>query len=67
MDQKTLEAVLAKPTISVKTLADELDAAPLTIYLAVGRGEIEHIRIGRKIAIHTAPWRRRLLGEGAAA
>jgi excisionase family DNA binding protein len=67
MDQKTLEAVLAKPTISVKTLANVLDAAPLTIYLAVGRGEIEHSRIGRAIRIHTAPWRRKLLGTEAAA
>jgi excisionase family DNA binding protein len=61
MDQKTLEAVLAKPTMTVKELAEITDTAPLTIYHAVGRGEIEHTRIGSSIKIHTAPWRRKLL------
>lgn len=63
----TIAAALSRPVIS----PDDLDALGLlpvsrnSIYDACNKGDIECFRVGKKIAIPTAPLRRKLGMEAA--
>jgi hypothetical protein len=62
-----MEEVLSRPTITPDEL-HRLGVLPLSrngIYEACRNGELDHMRFGKKIAITTAPLRRRL-GLGGA-
>lgn len=59
-----LDQLLAQPTL---TVADALKVVPISrngIYEAIRRGEIQTVKIGKKILVPTAPLRRLLGIEG---
>jgi len=64
---ESVAAMLARPTITPDEL-HSLKLIPLSrmsIYAACGRGEIESVRYGKRIAILTGPLKRRLGIEAA--
>ena len=59
-----LDQLLAQPTL---TVADALKVIPISrngIYEAIRRGEIQTIKIGKKILVPTGPLKRQLGLEG---
>jgi hypothetical protein len=59
--RQEIEATLAHPTVSVPIFRTKIvPSSKNSIYSAIRRGEIEVVRVGGRIQIVTAPWRRRL-------
>ena len=50
------DAHTAGATMTVKETAEILGTTPNAVYDAVARGEIAHVRVGRKILIATRPF-----------
>ncbi len=55
-----------KLTQSVREAARELGIGVNQAYEAVKRGEIPHIKIGKRILVLRKPWLRKLQGDGDA-
>lgn len=53
----------APPTMSVEEAAKLLSVGKMQCYSAVARGEIPHIRIGKRILVLRVPLERMLSGE----
>lgn len=59
MNKETAK-LLEQPTITVDEAAKVLGVSRLSAYAAVKRGELDVIRIGKRMVVTTAPLRRRL-------
>jgi hypothetical protein len=55
-----IDALLSKPVIRPKDVPAVLPIALMAVYRAIERGDIESIRVGKKIMVPTAPLRRKL-------
>lgn len=55
-----ISVLTAGPTCTPKQAADALGISAQSVYDAVSRGDIAHVRVGRKILIATAPLREAL-------
>ena len=51
--------LLRRPSITVQEYAEIEDISRGSAYDAIGRGDVEHYRVGKLIKIRTAPLRRR--------
>ena len=56
-------APLREPPLSIDQAAKYLGLPPATLYRAVGRGQLPHLRVGKRILISAAVLDR-MLGEG---
>jgi hypothetical protein len=66
-EREEIARVLSRPSISPEELVD-LHILPVSrnsLYVALGKGDIESFRVGRKFVIPTAPLRRKLGMEAA--
>lgn len=57
---KEIEALLSRPTTTVENAGRILGTGRNATYEAVRKGEIESIRVGRRMLVLTAPLRRKL-------
>ena len=55
-----IKRLLSQPTITPAELALVIRTSLLGAYEAIGRGEFEVLRVGRRIKVLTAPLRRQL-------
>ena len=65
MDGELIKAIQGNLTVSVETAGRAMGVAKNAAYAAVKAGQIPSIRIGRKIAVPTAPLRKMLGIEAA--
>jgi hypothetical protein len=64
LSQAEIDRLLSRPTITAEELAGVIRTSRNGAYDAIRRGEVETIKVGRKIKVLTAPLRRQL-GIGA--
>lgn len=60
LSQAEIERLLSRPTLTADELAGVLRTSRNGAYDAIRRGEVETIKVGRKIKVLTAPLRRKL-------